>query len=90
MVQIKSREEIVRTLDINNWNRGTSFDPELSGTAVKPGYRNVFSRRRQCPIRVSGSNDDLAVVAHQSRLHEVHLEGENVPEPRPRNSKPMP
>jgi hypothetical protein len=28
-VRIKSREEIVRTLDVNNSNRGLSFDPEM-------------------------------------------------------------
>jgi glycosyltransferase involved in cell wall biosynthesis len=29
LVRIKSREEIVRTLDVNNSNRGLSFDPEM-------------------------------------------------------------
>jgi hypothetical protein len=29
VVRIKSREEIVRTLDVNNSNRGLSFDPEM-------------------------------------------------------------
>ena len=29
VVRIKSKEEIVRTLDVNNRNRGMSFDPEM-------------------------------------------------------------
>jgi hypothetical protein len=29
LVRIKSREEIVRTLDVNNYNRGLSFDSEM-------------------------------------------------------------
>jgi hypothetical protein len=30
LVRIKSREEIVRTLDVSNSNRGLSFDPEMA------------------------------------------------------------
>jgi hypothetical protein len=29
LVRIKSKDEIVRTLDVNNKNRGMSFDPEM-------------------------------------------------------------
>ena len=29
MVRIKTKEEIVRTLDVNNRNRGMSFDPDM-------------------------------------------------------------
>jgi hypothetical protein len=29
MVRIKTKEEIVRTLDLNNCNRGLKFDPEM-------------------------------------------------------------
>jgi hypothetical protein len=29
LVRIKSKEEIIRTLDVNNSNRGLSFDPEM-------------------------------------------------------------
>jgi hypothetical protein len=74
LVRIKSKEEIVRTLDLNNRNRGISFDPEMlmycgREARVRQRVQKIIDERTGRMIHLKNSCIMLEDVVCTAKYH---------------------
>jgi hypothetical protein len=74
LVRIKSKEEIVRTLDVNNRNRGISFDPEMlrycgREARVRQRVQKIIDEKTGRMIHLKNSCIMLEDVTCTARYH---------------------